>query len=108
MFQATPECEGEQDCDPETTYVRSAWRDLEQWSLFDEESFNGTLHVDIYNVAEGDQCIDASVDQISNEIGTFQSKDCGRGKFYDETMSNIMLTGPNSVVGKYVGLSYAN
>ena len=36
MFQATPECEGASDCEPEPTFMRTMWKDLDQWDLFDE------------------------------------------------------------------------
>ena len=52
--------------------------------------------------------MDATVDQITNKIGSFQPKKCGKGRIINEEMEDLMLTGDDSVVGKYVGLSYDN
>ena len=85
----------------EATFVRTGWKDLDDWEGFDDADFDPrSFDVDVWDEAATGDCMDAN--SVHTAIGSFTARDNGKGRFKNPQFAGMTL---NGMVGKYLGIS---
>merc|ERR1712083_9541 len=81
-------------------------KDLDFWEGFDDMEIPRTVNIDVYSSAGVADCMSATT--VHTELGEFNARECGKGRFFDPEKTDVMLTGDNSVLGHYLAISVDN